>query len=208
MFTLDDLIIAFDRGLRTLFGPARARRAPPGADLPEAELDEAQRRHAAALMRVNHSGEICAQALYQGQALTARNRRARAALERAAQEETEHLAWTEARVRELGGRTSWLNPLWYAGSFAIGAAAGLFGERWNLGFLAETERQVVAHLESHLAALPPSDDRSRAILEQMKEDEARHATTAIHLGGAPLPQPAKTAMRLASRVMTRTAYWI
>jgi ubiquinone biosynthesis monooxygenase Coq7 len=203
---LDDLIIGFDKGLRTLFAPARSRRPHPGAGLPEAELDAAARAHAAALMRVNHSGEICAQALYQGQALTARDSHARAALEAAAQEETEHLAWTERRIEELGGRKSLLNPLWYAGSFAIGAAAGLLGDRWNLGFLAETERQVVAHLESHLDGLPAADDRSREIVAQMREDETRHAGTAVAHGGAELPAPVKTAMRLASRVMTRTAY--
>ncbi|HXF67717.1 MAG TPA: 2-polyprenyl-3-methyl-6-methoxy-1,4-benzoquinone monooxygenase [Burkholderiales bacterium] len=208
MPTLDDLILAFDRGLRTLLGPPQALRAAPGGDLPEASLTESERRHAAALMRVNHAGEVCAQALYQGQALTARNARAKEALERAAAEETEHLAWTAARIGELGGRTSLLNPLWYAGSFAIGAAAGLAGDRWNLGFLAETERQVVAHLEGHLGRLPQADRKSRAILEQMKQDEARHATTALAHGAAELPEPAKAAMRLASRVMTETAFWL
>lgn len=203
---IDDLIIGFDRGLRTLFAPARSRRLYPGADQPEAELDTAARAHAAALMRVNHSGEICAQALYQGQAITARDSRARAALDAAALEETEHLAWTERRIGELGGRKSLLNPLWYAGSFAIGAAAGLLGDKWNLGFLAETERQVVAHLEDHLDGLPAADARSREIVAQMREDEARHAGTAVEHGGAELPPPVKAAMKLASRVMTRTAY--
>jgi len=208
MLSLDDLIISFDRGLRTVCVPAQSLRATPGGDLPETGLTESERAHAAALMRVNHSGEICAQALYQGQALTARNPDARAALERAAQEETEHLAWTERRIGELGGSKSLLNPLWYTGSFAIGAVAGLIGDRWNLGFLAETERQVVAHLEGHLGRLPESDQKSRAILAQMKEDEARHATSAIRHGAAELPAPAKLAMRLGSRVMTETAYWI
>ena len=203
---IDDLIIGFDKGLRTLFAPARCQRPHPGADAPEAVLDTAARAHAAALMRVNHSGEICAQALYQGQAITARDSHARAALEAAALEETEHLAWTERRIGELGGRKSLLNPLWYAGSFAIGAAAGLLGDKWNLGFLAETERQVVAHLEGHLDGLPPADARSREIVAQMREDEARHAGTAIEHGGAELPAPVKAAMKLASRVMTRTAY--
>jgi ubiquinone biosynthesis monooxygenase Coq7 len=159
-------------------------------------------------MRVNHTGEICAQALYQGQALTARNLQAKAALEQAAQEETEHLAWTERRIAELGGRKSLLNPAWYAGSFAIGALAGLLGDRWNLGFLAETERQVVAHLEGHLQRLPAEDSKSRAIVEKMKQDEARHATTAIEHGASALPQPARDAMRLSSKVMTETAFWI
>ncbi len=208
MPTLDDLIVAFDKGLRTVFGPAQSLRATPGENLPETGMTAAERELAAALMRVNHSGEICAQALYQGQALTARNPNARVALERAAQEETEHLAWTESRIEELGGRKSLLNPAWYAGSFAIGALAGLLGDRWNLGFLAETERQVVAHLEGHLTRLPREDHKSRAILEQMKDDETRHATSAITHGGAELPAPAKRAMRLSSRVMTETAYWI
>jgi ubiquinone biosynthesis monooxygenase Coq7 len=205
---LDELIVAFDKGLRTLFAPAQSLRPVPGEDLAEAELTREERAHTAALMRVNHTGEICAQALYQGQALTARNPRARAALERAAQEETEHLAWTERRIDELGGRKSLLNPAWYAGSFAIGALAGLLGDRWNLGFLAETERQVVRHLEGHLKRLPAADEKSRAVLEMMKEDEARHATSAITHGGAELPEPTKAAMRLSSSVMTGTAYWI
>ena len=156
---VDELIVAFDKGLRTVFGAAQSSRATPGEELPEAGLTGSERTLAASLMRVNHTGEICAQALYQGQALTARNARARSALEQAAQEETEHLAWTEARIHELGGRKSLLNPLWYAGSFAIGAAAGLLGDRWNLGFLAETERQVVTHLEGHLGRLPKDDMR-------------------------------------------------
>ena len=205
---LDELIVAFDKGLRTVFAPAQSLRDTPGANLPEAGMTESQKAHTAALMRVNHSGEICAQALYQGQALTARNPRARAALEQAAREETEHLAWTERRIEELGGRKSLLNPAWYAGSFALGALAGLAGDRWNLGFLAETERQVVAHLEGHLRKLPEEDCRSRAVLEQMREDEARHATSAIRHGAAELPEPAKAAMRLSSKVMTEAAFWI
>jgi ubiquinone biosynthesis monooxygenase Coq7 len=206
--TLDELIVAFDKGLRTVFAPAQSLRAVPGEELAEAELTGEQRAHAAALMRVNHTGEICAQALYQGQALTARNPGARAALERAAQEETDHLAWTERRIEALGGRKSLLNPAWYAGSFAIGALTGLLGDRWNLGFLAETERQVVRHLEGHLQELPAADEKSRAVLEKMKDDEARHATSAITRGGGELPPPAKTAMRLSSKVMTGTAYWL
>lgn len=206
--SLDDLIVAFDKGLRTVFAPAQSLRATPGASLPEAGMTESEKAHAAALMRVNHAGEICAQALYEGQALTSRNPRARAALEQAAREETEHLAWTERRIEELGGRKSLLNPAWYAGSFALGALAGLAGDRWNLGFLAETERQVVAHLEGHLRKLPQEDRRSRAVLEQMKEDEARHATSAVRHGAAELPEPAKAAMRLSSKVMTETAFWI
>ncbi len=208
MMRIDDLIIAFDKGLRTVFASARSVRPVPGDTLPEAELDAAQRSLAAALMRVNHSGEICAQALYQGQALTARDSSARAALEQAAQEETEHLAWTERRIAELGGRKSVLNPLWYTGSFAIGAVAGLLGDKWNLGFLAETERQVVRHLEGHLGRLPAGDRKSRAIVGQMCEDEARHATSALRHGGAELPAPVKAAMQASSKVMTGAAYFL
>ncbi len=205
---IDDLIIALDQGLRTVFAPARSVRATPGDALPDAAMDETQRSLAAALMRVNHSGEICAQALYQGQALTARDSAARAALEHAAQEETEHLAWTEGRIAELGGRKSLLNPVWYAGSFAIGATAGLLGDRWNLGFLAETEHQVVRHLEGHLQRLPAADRKSRAIVEQMRDDEARHATSALRHGGAKLPAPVRAAMQLSSKVMTGTAFFL
>ena len=206
---IDKAVAEFDTVLRAVFGVSQAARTMPRADKEDdSSLSELERRDAAALMRVNHCGEVCAQALYQGQALTARNPDARAALDRAAQEETEHLAWTERRIEELGGRKSVLNPLFYAGSFAIGAAAGLLGDRWNLGFLAETERQVVAHLEGHLARLPAADEKSRAIVEQMKEDEARHATSALQHGGSELPPPAKDAMRLASKVMTETSYWI
>lgn len=206
MLRIDELIIGFDKGLRTLFAPARSTRAMPGAALPDVDMDAAQRALAAALMRVNHSGEICAQALYQGQALTARDSTARAALEAAAQEETEHLAWTEKRIAELGGRKSLLNPLWYAGSFAIGAAAGALGDKWNLGFLAETERQVEHHLEGHLARLPETDQKSRAIVEQMCADEARHASTARQHGGAELPASVKAAMQASSKVMTGTSF--
>ena len=205
---IDDLIIAFDQGLRTVFAPARSVRATPGDALPDADMDETQRSLAAALMRVNHSGEICAQALYQGQALTARDSAARAALEHAAQEETEHLAWTERRITELGGRKSLLNPLWYAGSFAIGATAGLLGDKWNLGFLAETEYQVVRHLEGHLQRLPAADRKSRAIVGQMRDDEARHATSALQHGGAELPAPVRAAMQLSSKVMTGTTFFL
>lgn len=208
MLRIDELIIGFDKGLRTLFAPARSIRPVPGETLPDADLDAAQRSLAAALMRVNHSGEICAQALYQGQALTARDSGARAALEAAAQEETEHLAWTEKRIAELGGRKSLLNPLWYAGSFAIGAAAGALGDKWNLGFLAETERQVEQHLEGHLSRLPETDQKSRAIVEQMCADEARHASTAREHGGAELPTPVKAVMQASSKVMTGASFLV
>lgn len=204
----DALILQFDRALRTVFAPAVSRRPHPDDGLPEAGLDDTQRRHAAGLMRVNHSGEVCAQALYQGQALTARNPEAARALRQASDEETEHLAWCERRLTELGSHKSYLNPLWYAGSFAIGVAAGALGDRWNLGFLAETERQVEGHLEGHLHRLPEQDVKSRAIVEQMKADEIRHAETAIALGGAELPLPVKLAMKLSSKVMTQAAYWV
>jgi ubiquinone biosynthesis monooxygenase Coq7 len=208
MLNIDNLIIAFDNGLRTLLAPAHSARPHPDAGVVGIELGADEKQLAAALMRVNHSGEICAQALYQGQALTARNPEARAALEQAAAEETDHLAWTAQRIDELGGRVSLLNPLWYAGSFALGAATGLLGDKWNLGFLAETERQVEGHLAGHLDRLPPQDEKSRAVLEQMKDDEARHARTAIEHGAAELPAPVKLAMKLGSRVMTRTSFWI
>ena len=205
---IDHLIIQFDKGLRTLFAEPKSLRAVPGADLPETSLSDAERKHAAGLMRVNHVGEICAQALYQGQALVSRDSSIRAALVQAAHEETEHLAWTEQRIAELGGRKSLLNPLWYAGSLTLGVIAGRFGDGVNLGFLAETERQVERHLGSHLDLLPEGDARSRAIVAQMKTDEAAHADTANALGAVELPAPARKAMQLVSRVMTRTAYWV
>jgi 3-demethoxyubiquinol 3-hydroxylase len=203
---LDQLIAQFDRALRTVSGVAHASRPSPGDASPEAELNAHDRTHAAALMRVNHVGEVCAQALYQGQALTARDPHARQALERAASEEEDHLAWSAQRVHELGGRTSLLNPLWYAGAFTVGAIAGAAGDRWNLGFLAETERQVEEHLSGHLERLPPQDARTRALVAAMRADEARHRDTALRLGAAELPRPVKLAMRLASGLMTRIAY--
>lgn len=205
---LDQAILEFDKALRTVFAPARSVRPVPGDELPEAELDDRQRRHAAALMRVNHVGEICAQALYQGQALMSRDPEIRAALRQASAEETEHLAWTERRIAELGGRKSLLNPLWYGGALGIGLLAGRFGDRWNLGFLAETERQVENHLTSHLDTLPEDDLKSRAIVEQMKADEIEHAETALELGGHELPAPLRGAMRMAARVMTTLTYRI
>ena len=206
MLSIDRMIGEIDRALRAVAGVARAARPSPGAEVGEAELDERQRAHAAALMRVNHVGEVCAQALYQGQALTARNDPARRALEKAAREEEDHLAWSAERIRELGGRPSLLNPLWYAGSFAMGAIAGALGDRWNLAFLAETEHQVEEHLTGHLEALPESDRRTRAVVEAMRLDEARHRATALGLGAAELPEPAKAVMRLASKVMTTVAH--
>ncbi len=205
---IDALIGEFDKALRTVFTVAPTTRPMPGSEQPEAELDVAERAHVAALMRVNHCGEICAQALYQGQALTSRDDSIRRALGQAGREETEHLAWTERRIAELGGRKSLLNPLWYGGALAIGVLAGKCGDAWNLGFLAETERQVEAHLESHKARLPEGDQRSREILEQMRIDEASHAETALRLGARELPAPVKQGMRLASRVMTKVAYYV
>lgn len=202
----DNFILQFDRVLRTLAAPARTVRPVPGAELPDVALSESERAETAALMRVNHCGEICAQALYQGQALTARDQSVRGELEKAADEETEHLAWTERRIAELGGRKSLLNPLWYGGSLLIGMVAGRMGDRWNLGFLAETERQVEAHLKRHLSRIRPDDGRTRAIIEQMTEDEVRHAQTATSLGGAELPPPVKRLMRAMGRVMTTLAH--
>lgn len=205
---MDELIIEFDKALRAVFGPARSARPVPGEALPENTLSQEEQRNAAALMRVNHCGEICAQALYQGQALASGDPAVRDALRCAADEETEHLAWTERRIRELGGRKSLLNPLWYGGSLMIGVLAGRLGDAWNLGFLAETERQVEAHLAGHLQRLPEADRKSWAVLEQMKADEIAHAHTAERLGARDLPGPVKLAMRLASGVMTRASYWI
>lgn len=205
---VDDLIFGIDKALRTLFVAASTLRSVPGSGEAEADLSLEEKASAGALMRVNHVGEICAQALYQGQVLTCRDEEIRAALEKAAVEETEHLAWTERRILELGARKSILNPLWYLGALSIGVVVGRVGDGWNLGFLAETERQVEAHLDSHLDKLPKQDVRSRSIVAQMKSDEQRHAETAVALGAKELPAPARQAMRLAARVMTRTAYYL
>jgi ubiquinone biosynthesis monooxygenase Coq7 len=205
---IDVIIPEIDKALRAVFAAAPTRRPMPGADLPEADLSDAEKRHVAALMRVNHCGEICAQALYQGQALTSRDPLVKRELEQAAWEETEHLNWTENRIAELGGRKSMLNPLWYAGSLAIGLFAGKCGDAWSLGFLAETERQVEGHLESHKVSLPEQDRKSWEVLEQMKTDEVRHAETATHYGARDLPRPVRLAMRLSSKVMTRLSYVI
>jgi len=205
---IDQLIIGFDKALRTVFANAHTVRPVPGDAQPEAELSDEERRNAAALMRVNHCGEICAQALYQGQALMSKDEGIKRALEGAAHEETEHLAWTERRIAELGGRKSLFNPLWYGSSLAIGMIAARFGDGVNLGFLAETERQVEAHLKSHLERLPIQDLRSREIVEQMKVDEVAHAETALELGAVELPAPVKAAMKATSKVMTGVAYWV
>lgn len=204
----DRVIENVDVVLRTLFAPAQTVRPYPDQDLAEGEMTDEERQHALGLMRVNHVGEVCAQALYQGQALTARDETNRAALEHAAQEEVEHLAWTQKRIEELGGRTSLLNPLWYASSLAVGVAAGVLGDKWNLGFLEETENQVTQHLEEHLQGLPEQDVKSRAIVEQMREDEMKHAHMAQQFGAAPLPAPVKGMMAAMSKVMTTISYKI
>lgn len=206
--SIDTLIIEADKVLRTLFASQRSVRPHPDTGLPEADLSAAERKHVAGLMRVNHSGEVCAQALYQGQALTSRDPAVRDALREAAHEEVEHLAWTEHRLRELGSHTSWLNPLWYAGSLTMGVIAGKLGDRWNLGFLAETEKQVTAHLESHLTRLPETDTKSAAIIEQMAIDETSHAQTAEALGAAQFPPLLKQVMQQTAKVMTGLSYRI
>lgn len=205
---LDSLIIGLDQALRTVCAPSQCSRVAPAARHDDAALSVSHRDAAARLMRVNHAGEVAAQALYRGHALTAHSPAVREHMERAAQEETDHLAWCEQRVQELGSHTSVLNPLWYAGSFMLGAMAGLAGDKWSLGFVAETEHQVVKHLEDHLMRLPAEDEQSRAILEQMCKDEAQHATVAIEAGAAELPEMVKKAMALTSTVMTRSAYWL
>lgn len=205
---IDQVISEVDRVLRTLWAPAASVRPLPGAELPDADLSAAERSHVVGLMRVNHCGEICAQALYQGQALTSRDPSVREALCVAANEETEHLAWTERRIAQLGGQKSLLNPLLYAGALSMGVVAGLLGDKWNLGFLAETERQVEAHLDTHLLDLPAGDQRSRAIVEQMRLDEIRHADMAIHHGAAELPPPVKATMKMAAKIMTKAAYYL
>jgi ubiquinone biosynthesis monooxygenase Coq7 len=204
--SFDTLISSADKALRSVFAPARAARPLPATG-PVPELTEAERRESGALMRVNHTGEVAAQALYHGQAFAARNENTRTLLLRAAREETDHLAWCEARLSELQSRPSILNPFWYAGSFAIGALAATFGDRVSLGFVAETERQVEGHLNVHLTRLPAADLRSRAILEQMRTDEISHGAAARTAGGAELPAPARVLMKHTSRVMTHTAYW-
>ncbi len=211
---IDSLIVHFDRALRTVAGvhgtwdPLRPSRPSPAGPVDDAGLDAKSRAQAAALMRVNHAGEVCAQALYQGQALTARSPENRRALAQAAAEEQDHLTWSADRIRELGGRPSLLNALWYGGAFAVGAAAGAAGDRWSLAFLAETERQVEEHLAGHLGRLSPSDRRTRAVVEAMRADEAKHRATALELGAADLPAPVKLGMRVMARVMTTIAHRI
>ena len=206
MDALDRAITSIDAALRTVTGVHRAERGSPARGIDEPHLSPPEREHAAALMRVNHVGEVCAQALYQGQALTTRDPATRTSLEQAAREEEDHLAWSADRVRELGGRLSLLNPVWYAGSFALGIAAGALGDRWNLAFLAETERQVEEHLASHLAELPAGDARTRIIVDRMRAEEAKHRETAVALGAADMPAPARLAMRAMAKLMTTIAY--
>ena len=205
---LDRLIATFDQAARTVLAPSTSSRPYPADGLPETVQSDSDRKHVAALMRVNHAGEVAAQALYQGQALVAGHEGTRQALLDAGREETDHLAWCSRRIHELGGRTSILAPVWYGGSFTIGAIAALASDRASLGFVAETERQVVEHLQSHLQQLPEGDRRTKAIIEQMSDDEARHGKDAMTAGGITLPSVARRLMQFTAKIMTRTAYWI
>ena len=204
----DSLIVEFDKALRTVFGDPAGERPSPGLGVPDTELSSDEKSGAAALMRVNHCGELCAQALYQGQALVARTEPTREVLLQAAQEERDHLAWCQQRLDDLGGSKSLLNPLWYAGSFGLGVASGLLGDKWSMAFLVETERQVERHLDDHLTRLPESDVKSRKVVEAMRDDEIRHGNSGEQHGAAPMPQAMKLAMRIMSQLMTRTAYWV
>jgi ubiquinone biosynthesis monooxygenase Coq7 len=206
---LDRLLDVVDTGLRTVFStPPTGERGNPANDLQESELTDQQKVLAGRLMRINHAGEVAAQGLYTGQALTARLPDVREKMQQAAEEENDHLNWCATRIKEMGTHTSYLDPFWYAGSVTIGALAGLAGDKWSLGFVAETEKQVVAHLDSHLAQIDEQDTKTRAILEQMKQDEGKHATVALEAGGAELPAPIKSLMDLTSKIMTRSAFWI
>lgn len=209
MTPIDTLIVQLDQALRTLVpGSVNATRANPADQTETTPLTQDEKRHAAGLMRINHTGEVCAQALYQGQALTAKLPAVRGSMEQAAKEEVDHLSWCETRLSELDSRPSLLNPLWYGLSFGLGAVAGLAGDKWSLGFVAETEKQVCKHLEEHLQQLPVADDKSRRILEQMHSDEGKHATAALDAGAADLPAPVKSAMGLMARVMKTSVYRI
>ncbi len=204
---LDNILIQADQALKTVAGKtSHSTRPSPSGEIADAEIKRDQAKHVAGLMRINHTGEVCAQALYQGQALTARLPDVREEMQQAADEEVDHLAWCQLRINELNSHTSILNPLFYAASFGVGALAGLAGDKWSLGFVAETERQVCKHLDSHLQQLPPEDQKSRVILEKMKEDEEIHAVNATRAGGCELPFPMKKAMTLMSKVMTKTTY--
>ncbi len=204
---LDRLLASANNALRTVASPAgRSARRYPAEGMEDANLDADQRAHAAGLMRVNHAGEVAAQALYQGHAAVARDKQTKEQMQRAADEEFDHLAWCEQRINELGEEPSRLSPLWYAGAFAIGAGSGVLGDKWSLGFIAETERQVCAHLDSHLTQLPDQDARSRAIVKQMRDEEAEHGENAIAAGAAKLPRVVASLMRATARIMTKTAY--
>ena len=206
---LDRLLASANNALRTVAAPAgRSARPNPAEHIIDADLDDHQKAHAAGLMRVNHAGEVCAQALYQGHAAVARDKSIEEQIQQAADEEFDHLAWCEERIHELGEGVSKLSPFWYAGAFAIGAASGMLGDKWSLGFIAETEKQVCAHLDSHLEALPLEDAKSRAIVEQMRDEEEEHGDNAIEAGAAELPAPVKRLMQLTAKVMTKTAYWV
>ncbi len=207
--SIDQILLLIDKGISSVFGnPAITERPNPTTDMAGCTLTDADKKLSGRLMRINHAGEVAAQGLYQGQALTAQLPEVREKMERAALEENDHLAWCRQRTNELETHTSYLDPLWYAGSAAIGAIAGIVGDKWSLGFVAETEHQVIKHLDKHLSQLPENDTQSKAILEQMKEDEGHHATVAIQAGAATLPKPIKNLMKLTSKIMTRTAYWV
>lgn len=205
---IDEWVINVDKSLRTVFGKSLAARSYPAQAIAENELTFIEQRHSVGLMRVNHAGEVSAQALYQAQALTARSPAVRNSMQLSASEETDHLAWCESRLQELNSHPSLLNPFWYLGSFMIGLTAGMAGDKWSLGFVAETERQVVKHLDSHLSNLTINDNKTRTVLKQMREDEMHHATVAITAGAGELPPPIKFLMSCMSKVMTKTAYWI
>lgn len=208
-FSLKDrIVVGLDQAMRTLFGGSVEGRKNPALDTEEGDLSASERRAAVSLMRVNHAGEVAAQALYQGQAVTARNKKVQRIMEQAAREENDHLVWCRARLKELDGATSVFDPFWYAGAFTIGTVAGLLGDKANLGFLAETERQVVEHLDDHLERLPSQDVRSRAIINQMRDDERSHARVAVEHGALDFARPVKSLMRFSARIMTRSAYWI
>jgi len=206
---LDKLLIGANNALRTVATPAgHAARSNPAENVADADLDAKQKKHAAGLMRVNHAGEVAAQALYQGHATVARDKNIENQMQRAADEEFDHLAWCEQRIHELGFQPSRLSPLWYAGAFAIGAASGVLGDKWSLGFIAETEKQVCSHLDSHLEQLPEEDAKSRAIVKQMRDEEEEHGENAVDAGAAELPRPIIRLMRATAKVMTKTAYWV
>lgn len=206
---LDRFLSSVNNALRTVAAPAgRSARRSPAQHIEEADLDTAQKAHVAGLMRVNHAGEVAAQALYQGHAAVARDASVQAQILEAANEEFDHLAWCEQRIDELGHKPSRLSPIWYAGAYAIGAASGLLGDKWSLGFIAETERQVCAHLDSHLDRLPAGDVKSRAIIEQMRAEEAVHGKSALDAGAAQLPDPVAKLMRTSAKLMTKSAYWV